>query len=360
MPGVISVLMPALNEERAIEDSLGCVLAQRDVELEVLVILGRCVDRTREVVEQIARNDARVRLLDNPRSTIPAALNIGLAHSRGTYLARIDAHSRIDEFYLHNAVRWLESDHRLASVGGLRIGVGDRPVGRAIAMVLSSPFAIGDSINHFARLRQFTDHASFGVTRADAAREIGGWDETLLVNEDVDFDHRLRNAGYLIGFDPQLTILWQTQPTLPRLFRQFRRYGRGKGLMIRKNGMAALRPRHAVPPLAVLGGASIALGGLVAHRGIWLLVTPYLAGIAAVSARLWWQHRADPGTGPVAWAAVPAGFAIVHTAWGLGMWEGLAGGRQPVQASGNARLGSERLVGSAGATAPQPDVPMTS
>lgn len=195
MSPLVSVLMPALNEEQAIAGALEAVLAQHDVDLEVLVIHGRSVDRTGEIVAQIAASDPRVRVIENPRNLIPIALNLGLAAARGEFVARIDAHSDASPDYLRRGVDWLRGNPRLASVGGIRRGVACTPVGRSVALALSSKAAIGDSINHYATEPQLTDHASMAVTRVSAARQVGGWDETLQVNEDVDFDHRLNCGG---------------------------------------------------------------------------------------------------------------------------------------------------------------------
>ena len=334
MKPAVSVLMPALNEEKAIARTIEKVLNQQGVDVELLVIHGQSVDSTGEILDRIAAEDPRVRVIPNPRNLIPVALNLGLAEATADFVARIDAHSEVSEDYLRRGIDWLQKDHRLASVGGARHGVAFTPAGRAIALTLSSPAAIGDSINHFATEPQLTDHASFGVTRTSAARAIGGWDEALLVNEDVDFDHRLIQAGHLIGFDPAMIIGWHVQETLPQLFRQFRRYGRGKGQMIRKNGAGAIRLRHLVPPAFVVGGGLLLAAGVVRPAAL-LLLAPYaaLVGVASVKA---WRNRdrsAETSAG-----TLPAAFVTVHTGWGLGMLEALAFDRQPYLASGNSRL----------------------
>ena len=337
MNPLVSVLMPALNEEKAIRSTLEAVLAQRDVDLEVLVIHGRSVDRTGEILAELAASDPRVRLIENPRNLIPIALNLGLAAARGEFVARIDAHSDAASDYLRRGIDWLQANPKLASVGGLRRGTAFTRVGRAIGLVLSSKAAIGDSINHYAVEPQLTDHASMAVTRASAAREVGGWDETLQVNEDVDFDHRLIKAGYLIGFDPAMEIGWHVRETVPQLFRQYRRYGRGKGQMIRKNGVAAIRARHLVPPAFVVGSGLVLLGGFF-QPALWLLLLPYLGVVAAASVQAW--RGRDPEQ-DVSAAALPAAFVAVHTGWGLGMLEGLALNRAPYLASGNSGVVSE-------------------
>lgn len=329
---LVSVLMPALNEEQHIAKAIEGVLAQAEVDVEVLAILAPSVDNTEEVVKKLAAKDSRVRLLHNPKAVIPAALNIGLDAASGEFIARVDAHCTISPGYLARAIWWMRQNERLVSVGGLRTGVANTPTGRAIALAISSPFAIGDSVNHYGTEPQLTDHASMAVTRTKAARVVYGWDETLQVNEDVDFDHRLREAGGLIGFDPAMRTSWQVQESIPSLFRQFRRYGRGKGQMVRKNGPAALRKRHLVPP-AFVAGSVLLVAGSLARPLLLVALLPYL-GAVAYGSKLAWRYRINA---PTSAAALPLSFMAIHTAWGLGMIEGSLG-MQPARASGNSTV----------------------
>lgn len=59
----VAVLIPARDEERNIGDCVECVLASRDVELEVVVLDDASTDGTADVVREIAQRDARVRLV---------------------------------------------------------------------------------------------------------------------------------------------------------------------------------------------------------------------------------------------------------------------------------------------------------
>jgi hypothetical protein len=63
---LLSVLIPARNEERNIAAALEAVLANRDANFEVLVLDDGSTDRTREIVAGFAAKDARVRLCDSP------------------------------------------------------------------------------------------------------------------------------------------------------------------------------------------------------------------------------------------------------------------------------------------------------
>src|ERR1700690_1026342 len=93
-PVDISVLVPVLNEERHIAETVAAMLAQRfDGRFELLFADGRSQDRTREILEELAENDSRIRVFDNPRRGTPSGLNVCLREARGEYVARMDAHT---------------------------------------------------------------------------------------------------------------------------------------------------------------------------------------------------------------------------------------------------------------------------
>lgn len=320
--------MPVHNEENTLMGAVSSVVGQTHQNLEILVIDGGSTDGTPEIARALAAGDGRIRLLANPALSIPSALNVGLAAASGDYVARVDAHAHVNAEYLAIALQHLKSDLGLAAVGGQRVAEATTRTGRAIGLALSSPFGVGDSINHYSSETQETDHASFGVYRADIARQVGGWDEALPANEDVDFDFRILNAGFRILYNPRMRIHWYVRETLSDLAHQYRRYGRGKGTMIRKNGPTALRIRHLAPPILI---ANLGLGAAVALRrpvrGA-ALVAPYAALLTMATIRT----RGQAASIDASIFSFPAALATMHIWWGLGFYEGLAG-RTPALAS---------------------------
>ena len=353
-PGSVTVLMPVLNEAESIDAAIGAALAQTHAPVEVLVIDGRSSDSTRARILAIGARDSRVELLDNPAGGISAGLNIGLARARGEFAVRLDGHATVNPEYVEIGVRHLREDPALAGVGGKRVGVARTPVGGAIALALSSPFGVGDSINHFAADVQQTDHASFGVYRTAAARAVGGWDEELLVNEDVDFDFRLLGHGHRILYDPEMVIHWNVRETLPDLARQYRRYGRGKGTMVAKNGVHAIRPRHLAAPALVIAMCGSALLVAAGRRRLGLaLAAPYTgAVVAATAVTRRGQRRAGQEVGIGTAPTLTGAFVTMHTSWGIGFIEGLLG-RRPATASQRTRRPARATV-SGGTPSMQP------
>ena len=82
-PVEISVLIPVLDEEFYIRDAVAR-MREQDFEggFELIFIDGRSTDRTREILEELAEEDPRIRVLDNPARRTPHALNVGLAQAR--------------------------------------------------------------------------------------------------------------------------------------------------------------------------------------------------------------------------------------------------------------------------------------
>jgi succinoglycan biosynthesis protein ExoA len=322
--------MPVRNEEDYVADAVFSVLGQTIKDLELIVADGRSNDRTVELLSEIAGRDPRVRVVDNPGQTASHGMNVGLANAAGRYLARVDAHARVNATYVEDGVSELRKRPDVAAVGGRRIGVASTRTGHAIALALSSPFGVGNSINHYSTEKQDTDHSSFGVYRTDVLRAVGGWDTTLLANEDVDIDHRILLAGHRIRYDPAMHIYWQVRESLRDFGRQYRRYGRGKASMVRKNGPSAVRPRHLVAPALVIALAGSAASFAAGHRRLAsAAVAPY--GLAvAMAAAVTVSSDESESTSVLSLAAA---FVAMHVGWGLGFLEGLLLRRTPAASS---------------------------
>ena len=106
----VSVLVPVFNEAAHIETVLTMMCDQQvPGGLEILVIDGGSTDGSREMVEKVSARDRRIRVLDNPARQIPMALNIGLRAARGSYIARMDAHTHYPAGYLATGLTRLEA-----------------------------------------------------------------------------------------------------------------------------------------------------------------------------------------------------------------------------------------------------------
>ena len=314
---LVTVVVPARDEEHSIGACLDSVLAQDWPALQVIVVDGGSVDGTAAVVAAYQAADPRVELLSNPRHLIPVSLNLALAEARGRWLVRVDAHAAVPPGYVSTAVGHLRSG-RWGGVGGRKNGTATTPVGSAVATAMGSRFGVGDSTYHYGRRPQAVEHLPFGCYPVELLRELGGWDETLAVNQDFELDWRVRASGRSLLFDPAMVIEWQSRQTIRELWRQYRRYGAGKAVVACKRPRS-VRPRHLAAPALVASWLVAAVVAVRRPRLAVALAAPYPVALAVATAV---TVARVPDPRGRAWLA-PA-FAAMHAGWGIGFWTGLA------------------------------------
>ena len=202
------------------------------------------------------------------------------------------------------------------AVGGYVDPIGVTPAGRAIACAMCSRFGIGNSAHHFAGSAKPADHVPFPAYPIDLVKQLGGWNEDLVTNQDFEFDYRAGLVGYELLYDPALHISYHCQQTTRGVFRQFRRYGRGKTDVLRLHPRS-VRLRHlAAPALVVSLGTAAALLPF-SSRPIAVVASAYVAGVAiaiAVDGR---------GLDAPALLRLPVVFTAMHIGWGVGFTEGI-------------------------------------
>ncbi len=314
-PDRVTVVIPARDEERFIGATLSSVRAQDYGNLQIIVVDNGSTDDTDVIVKQHSAEDERVELLHNEKPNIPASLNVGLAHAQGRWLVRVDAHSTVDPEYVGRAVARLR-EGRWGGVGGRKDGVGVTAAGRAIAAAMGSRFGVGGSTYHHGTTAHEVEHIPFGAYPVEMMRGLGGWDERLVANEDFEFDHRVREAGMSLLFDPAMVIRWHCRQSVRDLYRQYRRYGQGK-VAVAVLHPESMRVRHVAPPLFVAYAVAAALLAVRQPvRGV-AMMAPY--GLALTAASVHTGRRLDSVGDRV---RVPAAFVAMHVGWGAGFWAG--------------------------------------
>lgn len=311
----MTVVVPIRNEERTIAEALYSIVSQTYPHLQILVVDGMSQDRTREIVSGIQMDDERIELLDNPDRAIPFALNTALAAAKGRWMVRVDGHSSIPPDYVAKIVE-LFATGDWGAVGGRKDAIGHSTQGRAIAAVMGSKFAQGNSVYHYGDTAQTVDHVPFGAYPVELARRLGGWSEVQLVNEDFEFDYRLRSAGHAILFDPALRISWDCRNRVADLFHQYRRYGSGKVQTLMTHP-ESISPRNLAAP-GMVAAIATSLGAMLFKRtrrlGVVGLV-PYVIVLAAGA------NDVVPDVGPKERRWVVPAFMAIHLGWGIGVWQ---------------------------------------
>lgn len=312
----VTVVIPARDEEAFIGPCLDSVLAQDEERLQVIVVDGASRDRTCDIVRQYAARDPRVELLHNIDGIIPKSLNIALRAARGAWLVRIDAHATVPPGYVKGIVTHLRTG-RWGGVGGRKDGVGVTAAGRAVAAAMGSRFGAGNSTYHFGTRVQTVEHIPFGAYPTSLLRALGGWNEALRVNQDFELDYRVRQSHHDLLFDPALVVAWHCRQSIRTVFRQYRRYGRGKAFMISLNPRS-VRLRQLAAPALVAGWI---VGVMLLPWWGWLALLVYGSYALCLAAASLLTARTIPDR--PAQVRVPLAFLGMHAGWGLGFWQGV-------------------------------------
>jgi len=305
----VSVVLPILNEERHLAESIHAILQQEyDGEFEVILALGPSIDRTNDIAAGLAKADPRVILVDNPTGRTAAGLNAAVAASRFPIIARIDGHAEVARTYLKDAVRLLH-EHNAVNVGGVMAAVGRTPFERAVATAMRSVLGVGASRFHVGGQAGPADTVYLGTFRKDALIAAGGYDERFTRAQDWELNFRLRERGGIVWFDPSLIVTYRPRSTIKALAKQYFEYGRWRRAVVRSH-KGSVNYRYLAAPFAVLvNAASIILGFSLSP----LFFTPlalYLLAILVGGLAL--------GKSLSEKIILPSVFATMHMVWGLG------------------------------------------
>lgn len=287
-------------------DALRAIEAQ-DYEGDIEVVVAAADEDTAGAA---AAHD--VVLVDNPTGTTPGGLNLAANASSGDVLIRVDAHSVIPPGYVKQVVDTLSTTDA-DNVGGRQVPRGSTFLEKAVAGAMSSPFGAGDATYRIGGAAGPTDTVYLGAFRRTVFDKMNGYDERYLRHQDYELNHRIREAGGTVWFDPSLEVSYRPRRSLKALASQYLQYGRWKRFFARSHE-GSLRPRQWAPPALVLMLAGSLIGS------IWwpsLLVFPaaYLLGLVVVGL------ISIPRVGTPA-LLMPVALAIMHLSWGVGFLVG--------------------------------------
>lgn len=320
----VSIIIPCFNEEKYIRSLFENILHQDypTDRLEVLIIDGLSTDRSQEIIGEYHNRHAHIQMLVNEKRFVPFALNLGIKKSQGDVIIRMDAHSVYPMNYISELVKYLftlDADN----VGGTLITKPTNASAKAnsIAIALSSAFGVGNS--HFRlgikEIRK-VDTVPFGCFRKSLFNRIGLFDETLLRNQDDEFNARIIENGGSIYLIPDVTITYYARPDISSLVKMFYQYAFFKPLVNSKLKKPATI-RQFIPPLFVL---FLLLGWMV------VFIMPALLGfyIGGVGLYIFFniiftiKSSLDQGK----WFLIlylPGIFFLQHLAYGIGYLNGI-------------------------------------
>jgi succinoglycan biosynthesis protein ExoA len=327
--------MPVLNEAAYIENAVRTVLGQDyDGDQELILALGPSTDDTDQIVERLAAEDPRISLVHNPNTDIPAGLNLAILRSRNPIIVRVDAHSELEPGYTTRAVETLARTGA-ANVGGLMKARGKTPFQAATARAYNSRFGLGGVAYHGGAVEGPAESAYLGVFRREVLTEVHLYDESVRRGEDWELNLRIRAAGHLVWFDPELVVTYWPRESWGKLVRQFTATGAWRGELVRR--YAGRNPwRFFAPPVLVvtvllsivaliLQLTGVLSGGFVGLA--WLVYAGPVAYLLFLLAVTLGSDRSANWSDRLLFLLV---LPTMHLSWGVGFLVGLVRGARDV------------------------------
>lgn len=258
----VAVLLPVRDAAATLPEALGSLRAQTFTDYEILAVDDGSRDGSRALLEDHARQDSRLRVLDGHGRGLVAALNLALEATRAPWLARMDADDVAHPQRLERQRARLRSDPGL-DVLASRVEVLD---GSGAGMQRYVAWSNG-LVEHEQILRDLLVEAPLvhpSVTlRSELLRGLGGYRD-FDGPEDYDLWLRAARAGARFAKLPEVLLAWRDAPT--RLTRSSPRYAPGRFLALKLEALeqGGLERGRAV---VLWGGGPVAKGWCRALAG---------------------------------------------------------------------------------------------
>jgi succinoglycan biosynthesis protein ExoA len=337
----ISVIVPVRNEADHIRRTLSQLLNQNynSDSFEVIVVDGQSTDATWDIVGDVQASHPNLQLLSNPKRWSSAGRNVAVRQALSTYhspttthlLVIIDGHCDLDDpDYLSQLAHAFERSGADCVGRPQPLDVGQaNPLQRAIALARSSSLGHHPDSFIYSNVETYVPPESVAVAyRREVFDHVGLFDEAFDACEDVEFNHRVAQAGFRCFFTPRVQVRYVPRARWSGLVRQMVRYGRGRIRLLRKHkdtaGIACFLPAILLCGMA-MGPVTLAsrwfMAAYLSGLGFYLLV------VFAFSLSLAWKAREIR---LLPWLALV--FVTVHLSAGagllqelnLGVWSGIS------------------------------------
>jgi biofilm PGA synthesis N-glycosyltransferase PgaC len=243
----VTVLIPAYNEEAVIATSVEAALASEYPLFEVIVLDDGSTDDTKAAAEVAAARLPNGHLCRVRRDEVNRGkaeqLNAGFHEATYEFVVVSDADAHVHPHALRHLAERMNSSPLLAAVVGAP-HVTNRT--RLIcAMQVLEAAAVISLIRRTQSLtgRVGTVAGVLGMFHRDRVLQVGGYDAKM-ATEDIDLTWRLLIAGWHSAYEPQAPGGMEVPSKVSALWEQRKRWARGQGEVLHKNGYAISRWRN--------------------------------------------------------------------------------------------------------------------
>lgn len=271
---VVTVVVPAYNEERHLARTVRAALDLRWPEIRVLVVDDGSSDRTSEVAR--AEGGAAVHVVRcEQNGGKAAAMNLALTSVDTELVLQLDADSQPERDVLEWLVpQLLRHDDVAAVTGNPRVADTSHLLGALQACEFSGTVsALRRGQAAWGRICTMSGICT--LFRREVVQSVGGFD-TRMHAEDIELSWRLHTHGWRVTYEPEALVAMQVPATLRSWWRQRTRWAAGLVEALRAHWRQVVRRRNReLWPLALEGVLSILwCHALVLSAVLWAVLLP--------------------------------------------------------------------------------------
>jgi glycosyltransferase involved in cell wall biosynthesis len=187
----VTVLMSCYNASRWLHEAIGSVLCQTFENFEFILIDDGSTDDTWDVIRMYRDKDPRIVPIKKENTGLQDSLNVGIAHARGAWIARLDADDLCEPDRLAEQLRYVNNHPEIVLLGAGFVEIDEQ--GLFIKKHLY-PSGHRELVCHLERMQRFFPHSS-AFYRVDEVRKVGGYNSRIRRAEDWNLWLKLASIG---------------------------------------------------------------------------------------------------------------------------------------------------------------------
>jgi glycosyltransferase involved in cell wall biosynthesis len=187
----VTVLMSCYNGSRWLHEAIESVLCQTFENFEFILIDDGSTDETWDIIRAYRDRDQRIFPVRKENTGLQDSLNVGIAHAKGEWIARLDADDLCEPDRLAEQLRYAHNHPEIVLLGACFVEIDAQ--GRSVKKQLY-PSGHRELLCHLERLQRFFPHSS-AFFRRDIAQDIGLYNRLFRKSQDWDLWLRFAERG---------------------------------------------------------------------------------------------------------------------------------------------------------------------
>lgn len=188
---MVSVIMSAYNAEKYLVETIESILCQSYKDFEFIIVNDGSIDNTQSIIENYAKNDNRIVVVNQENIGLTKTLNKAIKMSNSKYIARIDADDVALSNRLMEQVRYLETNLDIDLVTSnyfLIDSFGKDILYRRLPNIMI--------IKRALKMHNFIAHSTV-MFRREKFDNVGGYNERYKYSQDWDLWQRINKIGII-------------------------------------------------------------------------------------------------------------------------------------------------------------------